>query len=132
MYKRQGRYLEEKYSYSKVTLEKPSHDTTNIADGDSYPIQATVTFIGFNDQTIHTQEVSWSGSDTTKVVQLPENLKAKAVKVEYFSEELKQATGNQYVLGQNFEPGTIDIPVSYTHLDVYKRQDYASKSNYID
>ena len=104
-----GRYLEEKYSYSKVTLEKPSHDTTNIADGDSYPIQATVTFIGFNDQTIHTQEVSWSGSDTTKVVQLPENLKAKAVKVEYFSEELKQATGNQYVLGQNFEPGTIDI-----------------------
>lgn len=104
-----GRYLEEKYSYSKVTLGKPSHDTTNIADGDSYPIQATVTFIGFNDQTIHTQEVSWSGSDTTKVVKLPENVKAKAVKVEYFSEELKQATGNQYVLGQNFEPGTIDI-----------------------
>lgn len=104
-----GRYLEEKYSYSKVTLGKPSHDTTNIADGDPYPIQATVTFIGFNDQANHTQEVSWSGSDTTKVVQLPENLKAKAVKVEYFSEELKQATGNQYVLGQNFEPGTIDI-----------------------
>lgn len=104
-----GRYLEEKYSYSKVTLGKPSHDTTNIADGDSYPIQATVTFIGFNDQAIHTQEVSWSGSDTTKVVKLPENVKAKAVKVEYFSEELKQATGNQYVLGQNFEPGTIDI-----------------------
>lgn len=104
-----GRYLQEKYSYSKVTLGKPSHDTKNIVDGDSYPIQATVTFIGFNDQTIHTQEVSWSGSDTTKVVQLPENLKAKAVKIEYFSEELKQATGNQYVLGQNFEPGTIDI-----------------------
>lgn len=104
-----ARYLYEKYSYSKITLGKPSHDTKNIVDGDSYPIQTTVTFIGFNDQTIYTQEVSWSGSDTTKVVQLPDNLKAKAVKIEYFSEELKQSTANQYVLGQNFEPGTIDI-----------------------
>lgn len=104
------KYLKEHYSYSKVTLGKPSHDTQNIADGDSYPIQATVTFIGFNGEEIYKETVSFSDEESKEVL-LADNLKAKSVKVEYFSEELKQVTGNQYVLGQNFDPGSIDVQV---------------------
>lgn len=99
-------YLKSKYTVAGILVGKATHKTDNYADGD-FPIQATVTFYGFNDQQIKAETVDVSKEN--QLVTLSSTTKAKYVTVEYSSPEFKKATG--YALGQNFTPGQLTVRI---------------------
>lgn len=99
-------YLKDKYTVAGILVGKATHKTDNYADGD-FPIQATVTFYGFNDQQIKAETVNVSKEN--QLVTLSSTTKAKYVTVEYSSPEFKKATG--YALGQNFTPGQLTVRI---------------------
>ncbi len=102
-------YLNDKYSLTEVKLGAASHDVSMYgleSDVAANSISATVTFKGFNDETIDTQTVAL-GEDGATVTLTAGKGKAKSVEISYRSEDLYQET--DYALGQNFQPGTVQI-----------------------
>lgn len=104
-----NQYLNDKYSLTEVKLGAASHDVSMYGlenDVAANSISATVTFKGFNDETIDTQTVPLGENGATVTLKAGEG-KAKSVEISYRSEDLYQETG--YALGQNFRPGTVQI-----------------------
>ena len=102
-------YLNDKYSLTEVKLGAASHDVSMYGlenDVAANSISATVTFKGFNDETIDTQTVALGENGTTVTLKAGAG-KAKSVEISYRSEDLYQEIG--YALGQNFQPGTVQI-----------------------
>ena len=102
-------YLNDKYSLTEVKLGAASYDVSMYGlenDVAANSISATVTFKGFNDETINTQTVAL-GEDGATVTLRAGAGKAKSVEISYRSEDLYKEIG--YALGQNFQPGTVQI-----------------------
>ena len=109
-------YLKDKYSITSVTVPTASHETGSYADADStkYPIDATVTFYGFDGTRIYRAIVVADAEGAARTVTLPASVtaKAKTISVSYASSEFQTATG--YALGQNVSLGELKLTV---HLD---------------
>ena len=104
-------YLKDQYTISRVRLDKASHETRNYKAADGHPeadvISAKVTFIDFAGTEHETTPVTVSTGEQVVMAPATEGVKYAQVKVEYYSDGLKQLTG--YQLGQNFKPGTVQV-----------------------
>ena len=104
-------YLKDQYTISQVRLGQASHETGNYKAADGHPeagvISAKVTFIDFEGGEHATEPVTVSTGEQVVMAPATEGVKYAQVKVEYYSDGLKQLTG--YQLGQNFKPGTVQV-----------------------
>ena len=109
-------YLKDQYTISQVCLGQASHETENYKAADGQPaagvISAKVTFIDFEGGEQATEPVTVSTGEQVVMAPATEGVKYAQVRVEYYSDGLKQLTG--YQLGQNFKPGTVQVT---TELD---------------
>ena len=70
-------------------------------------ISAKVTFIDFEGGEHAPEPVTVSTGEQVVMAPATEGVKYAQVRVEYYSDGLKQLTG--YQLGQNFKPGTVQV-----------------------
>jgi uncharacterized surface anchored protein len=110
------------YTYEKYTITgvKPGKATeqNRIKGAKTGTIMADVTFYDFNgNQVGEVQSVAVSGDGEIGLVKPVSGKKVKSFKISYRDDTLKGSTENQYVLGNDFVPGSIEVTVKLNRQD---------------
>jgi len=113
---------EAEYTYEKYTIVsiKPGKATeqNHIQGARTGTIMADVTFYDFNgNQVGAVQSVAVSGDGEIGLIKPVNGKKVKSLQISYRDDTLKASTENQYVLGNDFVPGSIEVTVKLDHQD---------------
>ena len=110
------------YTYEKYTITgiKPGKATeqNRMKGAKTGTIMADVTFYDFNgNQVGEVQSVAVSGDGEIGLVKPVSGKKVKSFQISYRDDTLKGSTENQYVLGNDFVPGSIEVTVKLNRQD---------------
>ncbi|WP_077612821.1 doubled motif LPXTG anchor domain-containing protein [Clostridium sp. Marseille-P2415] len=113
---------EDEYTYEKYTITsvKPGKaaEQNRIRDAKTGTIMADVTFYDFNgNQVGEVQSVRVSGDGEISPVKPAGGKKVRSFRISYRNDTLKGSTENQYVLGQDFVPGSVEVTVKLSRQD---------------
>ena len=121
------------YSFTKVRIPAPKEEihimnTTGqkINAEDMGAISAKVTFEYFGGETEEVVSVIKDHLDGEGfwTVTPKKTGKVKAFWVEYFNERVQEKTGGKYVLGQCFDPGTIEVEAVVSRQEIGNQNDW--------
>jgi uncharacterized surface anchored protein len=101
-------YRKENYTIISVKPGKATQQN-KIKEAKTDTILAEVTFYDFDGNVVQTKSVAVSGNGTIGEIKPTSEKKIKSFSISYRDDTLKNSTKNQYVLGQNFIPGSVEV-----------------------
>lgn len=110
------------YTYEKYTIisVKPGKATeqNRIKEAQTGTIMADVTFYDFEgNQVGEVQSAAVSGDGEIGQIKPVSGKKVKSFRISYRDDTLKGSTENQYILGQDFIPGSVEVTVKLDRQD---------------